>query len=94
MGIRNSNTTNYVHNDEPNLYDLHKAMAYDQTGRPILRVADAQAGYTSKNRESRYRTTKPHSSTPFNTVKKPMSGMNTQPTVVPQRITAIPTMWT
>ncbi len=50
MGIRNPNTTNYVHNDEPNLYDLHKAMEYDSEGRPVLRVRDSQAGYTSKNR--------------------------------------------
>ncbi len=50
MGIRNPNTTNYVHNDEPNLYDLHKALGYDSEGRPTIRVKDAQAGYTSKNR--------------------------------------------
>jgi len=50
MGIRNPNTTNYVHNDEPNLYDLHKALEYDSEGRPTIRVKDAQAGYTSKNR--------------------------------------------
>jgi hypothetical protein len=50
MGIRNPNSTNYVHNDEPNLYDLHKALTYDAEGRPTLRTIDSQAGYTSKNR--------------------------------------------
>ncbi len=39
MGIRNPNSTNYVHADEPNLYDLHKAMAYNGVGQPLIRVA-------------------------------------------------------
>ncbi len=39
MGIRNPNSTNYVHADEPNLYDLHKAMRYNGLGEPVLRVA-------------------------------------------------------
>jgi hypothetical protein len=38
MGIRNPNSTNYVHADEPNLYDLHKAMDYDQLGQPVIRT--------------------------------------------------------
>ena len=46
----NPNSTNYVHSSEPNTNDLHMAMEYDPEGRPILRVADSQAGYTSKNR--------------------------------------------
>ena len=50
MGIRNPNSTNYVHSDEPNLYDLHKALTYDAEGKPSLRTLDSQAGYTSKNR--------------------------------------------
>lgn len=50
MGIRNPNSTNYEHSDEPNLYDLHKAMTYNPEGEPIIRVKDAQADYTSKNR--------------------------------------------
>ncbi len=50
MPILKPNSTNYVHPWEPNLSDLHGAMEYDPEGRPILRVADSQAGYTSKNR--------------------------------------------
>jgi hypothetical protein len=38
MGIRNTNSTSYVHPDEPNLLDLHKAMTYDDAGVPHLRV--------------------------------------------------------
>jgi hypothetical protein len=38
MGIRNPNSTNYVHADEPNLYDLHKAMEYNAIGQPVLRA--------------------------------------------------------
>ena len=37
MGVRNKNSTDYVHPDEPNLLDLHKAMEY-QDGVPHLRV--------------------------------------------------------
>lgn len=48
MGIRNPNTTNYVHNDEPNIYDLHKSMQYDTAGQPQLRtnnfILDVSAG--------------------------------------------------
>ena len=50
MGVRNNNSTNYVHADESNLLNLHKALTYDPKGQPIIRVVDAQAGYTSKNR--------------------------------------------
>lgn len=38
MGIRNPNSTNYEHSDEPNLYDLHKAMGYNSAGQPQLRT--------------------------------------------------------
>lgn len=38
MGIRTPNTTPYVHPDEPNLVNLHKAMEYDSFGRPIIRT--------------------------------------------------------
>jgi hypothetical protein len=50
MGVRNNNSTPYVHSDEPNLLNLHKAMLYNPAGEPTIRVKDAQAGYTSKNR--------------------------------------------
>ena len=56
---RTINTTNYRHSSEPNLNELHRTMEYDPEGHPILRVKDAQAGYTSKNRikVSLYQTT-------------------------------------
>ncbi len=50
MGVRNPNSTNYVHNDESNILNIHKAMQYDAEGQPTLRTLDSQAGYTSKNR--------------------------------------------
>jgi hypothetical protein len=46
----NPNSTNYSHSFEPNTNDLTQSMGYDDKGRPILRVVDSQAGYTSKNR--------------------------------------------
>jgi hypothetical protein len=50
MGILNPNSTNYFHSYEPNTNDLTMAMDYDRTGRPIIRVTDAVADHTSKNR--------------------------------------------
>lgn len=50
MGVRNLNTTNYIHTDESNLLNLHKAMDYDPYGRPILRIDDTVKQHTSKNR--------------------------------------------
>lgn len=39
MGVRNENSTGYVHPDEPNLLNIHKAMTYDPaSGEPHLRV--------------------------------------------------------
>lgn len=38
MGVRNNNSTNYEHNDEPNLLNLHKVMEYNASGEPVLRV--------------------------------------------------------
>lgn len=38
MGNRNQNSTNYVHADEPNILNLHKAMEYNSLGQPILRT--------------------------------------------------------
>lgn len=38
MGVRNPNSTNYVHPDEPNLLNLHKAMEYAPDGKPHVRV--------------------------------------------------------
>lgn len=39
MGVRNPNSTSYVHPDEPNLLNLHKAMEYDVDGIPHVRVS-------------------------------------------------------
>jgi hypothetical protein len=38
MGIKNPNSTSYVHPDEPNLLNLHKAMGYNTAGEPVLRA--------------------------------------------------------
>jgi hypothetical protein len=38
MGIQNPNSTSYVHPDEPNLLNLHKAMGYNTAGEPVLRA--------------------------------------------------------
>ena len=38
MGIRNPNSTNYEHADEPNLLNLHKSMRYNALGEPQVRV--------------------------------------------------------
>ena len=35
---RDNNSTNYVHPNEENLFNLHKAMEYDAEGKPVLRV--------------------------------------------------------
>ena len=44
MGVRNPNSTDYVHSDEPNLLNLHKAMEYDLAGKPMIRVAAKLSG--------------------------------------------------
>jgi hypothetical protein len=38
MGVQNPNSTGYVHPNEPNLLNVHKALTYDATGEPHLRV--------------------------------------------------------
>ena len=38
MGVLFPNSTDYVHRDEPNLLNLHKAMEYNEDGKPHLRV--------------------------------------------------------
>lgn len=42
MGVRNRNSTPYVHPDEPNLLNLHKSMQYNTDGEPELRVTLGQ----------------------------------------------------
>jgi hypothetical protein len=38
MGVQNPNSTTYVHPDEPNILNLHKAMEYNALGQPIIRT--------------------------------------------------------
>ena len=38
MGVQNPNSTDYVHADEPNILNVHKAMDYNQQGQPLLRT--------------------------------------------------------
>ena len=42
MGIRNPNSTDYIHPDEPNILNVHKAMQYNTDGEPELRVTFGQ----------------------------------------------------
>ena len=41
MGVRNKNSTSYVHPDEPNLLNLHKTMQYNTDGEPELRITSS-----------------------------------------------------
>lgn len=43
MGVRNRNSTNYEHIDEPNLLNLHKVMEYNSLGEPVLRTTSGAA---------------------------------------------------
>lgn len=43
---RDSNSTNYIHPNEENLFNLHKAMEYDLAGKPQIRVAAKLSGPT------------------------------------------------
>lgn len=45
MGVRNENSTDYVHNDEPNILNLHKAMDYNPAGQPIIRTTGDQISW-------------------------------------------------
>jgi hypothetical protein len=38
VGVRNPNSTNYIHPDESNLLNIHKAMDYTADGEPAIRV--------------------------------------------------------
>ncbi len=46
MGIQNPNSTNYVHPDEPNILNVHKAMDYNQAGQPLLRTTGSSYDWT------------------------------------------------
>ena len=45
MGVRAENSTNYVHADEPNLLNVHKAMDYNTIGQPVLRTSGGNMQY-------------------------------------------------
>jgi hypothetical protein len=38
MGVQNPNSTNYVHSDEPNTLNIHKAIDYNDSGEPAIRT--------------------------------------------------------
>jgi len=46
MGVQNPNSTNYVHPDEPNILNIHKAMDYNQAGQPLLRTTGSSYDWT------------------------------------------------
>ena len=46
MGIQNPNSTNYEHNNEPNILNIHKAMDYNQQGQPLLRTTGSSYDWT------------------------------------------------
>jgi len=46
MGIQNPNSTDYVHNNEPNILNIHKAMDYNQAGQPLLRTTGSSYDWT------------------------------------------------
>lgn len=43
---RDNNTTDYIHPNEENLFNLHKSMEYDLAGKPQIRVAAKLSGPT------------------------------------------------
>lgn len=45
MGVRADNSTNYVHADEPNLLNLHKAMGYNNFGQPTIRTTGSNVQF-------------------------------------------------
>lgn len=47
--VSRDNTTDYVHPQETNLLNTHKAMAYDSFGQPYLRTSSVSAGSQYKN---------------------------------------------
>jgi hypothetical protein len=50
MGIRLPNSTNYIHPDESNQLEVHRALTYDPYGAPVLRIDDTTKQHTAKNR--------------------------------------------
>lgn len=59
MGVRAENSTNYVHSDEPNLLNLHKAMEYNSAGQPIIRTTLGGSSGTAVDAFGRLRISTP-----------------------------------
>ena len=59
MGVRAENSTNYVHSDEPNLLNLHKAMEYNSAGQPIIRTQLGGANSPATDAFGRLRVSSP-----------------------------------
>jgi hypothetical protein len=51
---RDSNSTDYIHPNEENLFNLHKAMEYDLSGKPLIRVAAKLSGPTMAGQVSAF----------------------------------------
>lgn len=60
MGVRADNSTNYVHSDEPNLLNLHKAMEYNSAGQPIIRTQLGGANSPATDAFGRLRVSNPY----------------------------------
>jgi len=56
---RDYNSTNYIHPNEENLWNLHKAMAYNSLGQPVLRTTSG-ALVTSNDAFGRLRVSSPY----------------------------------
>ena len=69
MSNRNqNNTTNYTHSEESNLRDIHKAMDYNASGQPVLRVKTATGPDDDGNLTSKGRSkVSPYETVFFNT---------------------------
>lgn len=60
MGVRQNNSTNYVHPDEPNLLNLHKTMEYNSAGQPIIRTTLGGSTGTAVDAFGRLRVSSPY----------------------------------
>lgn len=95
MGVRNKNTTNYVHPDEPNLLDLHKAMEYSPDGLPHVRVTLGSDNITINgdvNIPQPLAVTQHADSTPWQISKNSTANSASNPINVSAEITGITTV--
>ena len=49
MGVKNPNSTSYVHPNEPNILNLHTSMEYNALGQPVLRTTSGSSTSISGN---------------------------------------------